>query len=225
MLYFIPTPIGNKEDVTVRALRLLRELTVFFCEDTATTKKLMNMYDISLMGKQFLPFTSFTDQSKINHYENIMSTTDCGVLSEAGTPWLSDPGKSLIKLAREKEIKFEVLPGANALIPTVVAAYCDTSTFYYYGFLPTKKGRQTALKEMMAHAENTPVFFYESVHRVEKLLEELVTLEYEWVVFVARELSKMFEQKLIGTPKELLEKITAKEFVIKGEFVIWLRKN
>jgi len=83
MLYFIPTPIGNKEDITVRALRFLKELTIFFCEDTATTKKIMNMYDISLTGKQFYPLTSFTDQSKINHYVNILKEHDAAVLSEA----------------------------------------------------------------------------------------------------------------------------------------------
>lgn len=86
MLYFIPTPIGNKEDITVRALRLLKELTIFFCEDTATTKKIMNIYDISLTGKQFYPLTSFTDLSKIKHYLNILQDSDAAVLSEAGTP-------------------------------------------------------------------------------------------------------------------------------------------
>lgn len=83
MLYFIPTPIGNKEDITVRGLRLLKELTLFFCEDTATTKKLMNMYEISLTGKQFFPLTSFTEQSKINHYINLLKDQDAAVLSEA----------------------------------------------------------------------------------------------------------------------------------------------
>lgn len=224
MLYFIPTPIGNKEDITVRAVRLLKELSIFFCEDTATTKKLMNIYEISLTGKQFFPLTSFTDQSKINHYINLLKENDAAVLSEAGTPWLSDPGKHLVKMAREHDIKFEVLPGATALIPTVVSAYTDTTNFAYFGFLPPKKWRQTALKEILTTCEHVPCFFYESVHRVEKLLEWLEEAEFAGQVFIAREISKMFEQKVIWTVAELKEKIKNKEVVIKWEFVIWLWK-
>ncbi len=224
MLYFIPTPVGNKEDITVRALRLLKELSVFFCEDTATTKKLMNMYEISLTGKQFMPLTSFTDQWKINHYINLLKENDAAVLSEAGTPWLSDPGKNLVKMAREHEIKFEVLPGATALVPTVVSAYTDTTNFAYFGFLPPKKWRQTALKKIIETSEHTPCFFYESVHRIEKLLEWLEEVGFSGTVFIAREISKMFEQKLMWTVGGLKEKIKSKELVIKWEFVIWLRK-
>ncbi len=222
MLYFAPTPIGNREDITLRALRLLKEVSLFFCEDTATAKKLMNMYEISLTGKQFFPLTSFTDQWKLSHYINLIKEEDAVVLSEAGTPWLSDPGKNLIKIAREENLSFEVLPWANALIPAIVSAYTDTSTFSYLGFIPTKKGRQTTLKKLIETSTETPCFFYESVHRVEKLLSELEELGYEWKVFIARELSKMFEEKVMGTASELKEKIEKKELVIKGEFVIWM---
>lgn len=215
MLYFVPTPIGNKEDITVRGLRLLKETELFFCEDTATSKKLMNMYDISLTGKQFFPLTSFTDEGKLRHYVNLLKEKDAVVLSEAGTPGLSDPGKNLIKLAWENELSFEVLPGATALIPAIVSAYTDTSDFAYFGFLPTKKGRQTTLKMIIDTVPYTPCFFYESVHRVEKLLDELIALEFSGKVFMAREISKMFEQKIIGTPAELQEKIASKELVIK----------
>ncbi len=224
MLYFIPTPIGNKEDITVRALRLMKELSYFLCEDTATTKKLCNMYDISLTWKEFLPYTSFTNPGKLQHYLNIINSNDVCVLSEAGTPGLSDPWKSIIKLAREHNIPFEVLPGATALIPSIVSAYTDTSSFVYYGFLPMKKGRQTALKEIIDGCDNRPYFFYESVHRVEKLLEEIVALEFTGTIFIAREISKMFEQKIMWSAKELLEKIQSKELVVKWEFVIGMWK-
>lgn len=225
MLYFVPTPIWNKEDITLRALRLLKEVNIFFCEDTATTKKLMNMYDISLTWKQFFALTSFTDQWKLNHYVNLLKENDAVVTSEAGTPWLSDPGKNLIKMAWGNNLPFEVLPGATALIPAIVSAYTDTSTFAYFGFIPTKKWRQTILKMMIETVPYTPCFFYESVHRVEKLFDELEELGYDGTVFVAREISKMFEQKLVWTIQEMKEKIMKKELIIKWEFVIWLRKN
>lgn len=101
MLYFIPTPIGNKEDITFRALRMLKELKYLFCEDTRTTMKLLHMYDIDFSDKQLSSLTSFTDQSKMNHYLNILKEYDAGIVSEAGTPGLSDPGKNLIQLCNE----------------------------------------------------------------------------------------------------------------------------
>ena len=110
MLSFIPTPIGNREDITLRALRLLREIDVFFCEDTATAKKLLNMYDISLVGKHFYALTSFTDPARMDQYIQMIRATNIGVMSEAGTPGLSDPGKNLVKLLRENDLSFEVLP-------------------------------------------------------------------------------------------------------------------
>jgi 16S rRNA (cytidine1402-2'-O)-methyltransferase len=98
MLYFIPTPIGNREDITLRALRLFKELKYLICEDTRTTKKLLGMYDIEYKGKDFLSLTSFTDKGKLTHYMNIIQSSDVGIVSEAGTPGLSDPGKILIQL-------------------------------------------------------------------------------------------------------------------------------
>ncbi len=224
MLYFIPTPVGNKEDITVRALRLIKESSYFLCEDTGTTKKICNMYDISLEWKTFMPYTSFTNPGKMNHYINVITANDVCVLSEAGTPGLSDPWKSIVKLAWEHNIPFEVLPWPTALVPSVVGAYTDTSTFVYYWFLPMKKWRQTALKEIIDWCDQRPYFFYESVHRVEKLLEELVSLQFSGTVYITREMSKMFEQKIMGTPSELLAKIKEWSLIIKGEFVIGMWK-
>jgi 16S rRNA (cytidine1402-2'-O)-methyltransferase len=110
MLSFIPTPIGNKEDITLRALRLFRELEVFFCEDTRTFMNLLRMYDIPLTGKQFHAFGSFNSPSKLHSYIAIAKNQDCGVVSEAGTPGLSDPGKTLIQICNEHTIPFDVLP-------------------------------------------------------------------------------------------------------------------
>ncbi len=218
MLYFIPTPIWNKEDVTLRALRLFKELKYLICEDTRTTKKLLGMYDIEYKDKDFLSLTSFTDRGKLVHYMNIIRDNDVGVVSEAGTPWLSDPGKILIQLCNENQIPYTILPGATAIIPAVVGAGFDTSEFIYLGFLPTKKGRQTKIKEILA--SKIPVFVYESVHRIEKFLQELSQAGFTGQISIARELSKMFEQYFTGTVDEVISMIKSKKMSVKWEFVV-----
>ena len=208
----------------------MKECSIFLCEDTATTKKLLNMYQISLEKKEFYAYTSFTNPSKLNHYLNIITSNDVCVLSEAGTPGLSDPGKSIIKLAWENNISFEVLPGASALIPSIVSAYTDTSNFVFDGFLPLKKGRQTMLKNIINNCNTTknpdakPHFFYESVHRIEKFLQEVDSLWFDGTIYISREMSKMFEQKLMWTARELLNKIHSGELIIKWEFVVGMWK-
>ncbi len=218
MLSFIPTPIWNKEDITLRALRLLRELPVLFCEDIGTTRKLLSMYEIFASEKKLYSLTSHTSDSSVQFYLDLLRDQDCWVVSEAWTPGLSDPGKHLIKLCREQNIKFEILPWANALVPVVVATPYDTSVRSYYGFLPQKKWRQTVLKEIVQSAY--PVYIYESVHRIEKLMKELQLLEYTGKLLIARELSKMFEQYLLGKPDELQEAIKNKTLPLKWEFVV-----
>ncbi|HRX63839.1 MAG TPA: 16S rRNA (cytidine(1402)-2'-O)-methyltransferase [Candidatus Absconditabacterales bacterium] len=223
MLYIIPTPIGNREDVTLRALRLFEELKIFVCEDTRTLKKLLSMYEIDYTDKEFYSLTSFTDQGKLNHYINLLSDNDVGLVSEAGTPGLSDPGKSLIKLCNENQLNYSVLPGANALIPAVVGAGFDTSSFVFLGFIPQKKGRQTILKNIIAKKYGEmPVFFYESVHRFEKLLKELTDLGFEGQISVSREISKMYEQIVTGNLDEILDLVKEKKLPVKGEFVVGL---
>ncbi|MDR0608086.1 MAG: hypothetical protein LBG52_07270 [Candidatus Peribacteria bacterium] len=131
MLYFIPTPIGNKEDLTFRALRLFQALQIFLCEDTRTTKKLFAIYDIEYQKKQFHALTSFSDASTLNYYKKLITENDVAMVSEAGTPGLSDPGKSLIQLCNEAGLPYSILPGANALVPAIVGAGFDTSTFTF----------------------------------------------------------------------------------------------
>lgn len=218
MLSVIPVPIGNKEDITLRALRLLQEVQLFFCEDTRTARQLFRLYDIDARTKQFLALTSFTDQGRLQQYVQMMKEQHCGLVSEAGTPWLSDPGKEMIKLCREREVPFEVLPGANALIPAVVGTYADTSRFSFYGFLPAKKWRQTVLKAIMN--SEYPVFAYESVHRMGKLAAELKLVWFKGTIHVFRELTKMFEQKRKWTAEELDTALEAGTIPTKGEFVV-----
>lgn len=219
MLSFIPVPIWNKDDITVRALNSLRDLTVFFCEDTRNLQKLFRMYDIDWRNKKLYSLNSFTSDKQIAFYRELLQEKDCWLVSDAWTPGLSDPWKSIIELCRDWSIKFEILPWANALIPWIVASYCDTSKFVFMGFPPTKKGRQTFFKKLMTY--DYPVFIYESVWRVEKTLKQLKKLWFTWTVFMSREISKMFEQHSKWTVDEMLEAIKNKDIPLKGEFVLW----
>ena len=221
MLYFVSTPIWNKEDITLRALRLLKEVNILICEDTRTAKKLLSMYDISVQWKDFYSITSFTSIWKLEFYAKLLKENDAVVVSEAWTPWLSDPWKSLIQLCYENQIAFSVLPGANALVPSIVAAWFDTTEFVFIWFLPQKKWRQTALKDMLCR--NIPTFFYESVHRMPKLLEELKELNFVWKIFIAREISKVFEQFFTGSLAECEDFIKEWKIIIKGEFVVGIK--
>ena len=223
MLYLIPTPIWNIDDITIRALNLLKELPILICEDTRTTKKLLNMLNIWYENKQFFSLTSFTNQGKLNHYLNLLKENDIWMLSDAWTPWLSDPWKQLIQICSENNLPYTILPGANALIPAVVWSWFDTSSFCYIGFLPQKKWRQTALKECIER--DIPTFFYESVHRISKLLEELKNLNFNWEIFIAREISKVFEQFFTGSLDECEEFIKSWKIVIKGEFVVGIKSK
>lgn len=222
MLYFIPTPIWNKEDITLRALRLFSELQVFLCEDTRTAKKLFTMYNIDYKNKQFYALTSFTEKGKMNQYKKLIAENEVGMLSEAGTPWLSDPWKSLIQLCNTHQLPYSILPGANALVPAVVGAGFDTSMFTFLWFLPQKKGRQTVLKETITC--DHPTFFYESVHRIEKLIAELRELWFQGNITIAREISKLFEQFRTGNLEELEQMIHNEKMPIKGEFVVGIKK-
>jgi len=222
MLYLIPTPIWNKDDITLRALNLFKELRIFICEDTRTFKKLLSMYEIDYSDKEFYSLTSFTDKWKLNFYVKLMQDNDIWVVSEAWTPWLSDPWKSLIQLCNENNLKYTVLPWANALIPSVVSAWFDTSSFVFLGFLPQKKWRQTILKKIVSNEFWMSVFFYESVHRFEKLLSELESLWFDWKIFVGREISKMYEQLYNWNLEELINLVKTDRFSLKWEFVIGL---
>ena len=221
MLYFIPTPIWNLEDITLRALNLFKKLDIFFCEDTRTFKNLLKKYEIDFSNKKFYSITSYTSNKKLEFYTQLMRENDIWVVSEAWTPGLSDPGKELIRIAWEENIKFEVLPGTNALIPAVISACFDTSKFVYLWFLPQKKGRQTLIKKIIN--SEYPVFIYESVHRIEKTLNQLKENWFDGKIFIIREISKMFEQKICWTIDEIIEKIQKKELPLKGEFVMALK--
>ena len=218
MLYILPTPIGNIDDITIRCMKEIQRLSYFICEDTRQTKKLCNLLHIDYSDKQFYSLTSFTSQGKLDFYLDLLQKQDIWLMSDAGTPGLSDPGKALVEICNTHKISFTVLPGTNALVPAVVAAGFDSSKFQFWWFLPKNKGKQTAMREIVS--STCPIFVYESVHRVEKTLRELKALWFVGKVSMAREVSKMHEQLLTGNIDEVLAKIEKKEIVLKGEFVL-----
>lgn len=217
MLYIIPTPIGNTEDITLRALRLFRETTYIITENTATTKKLLWIYEIPYKDKIFVKFTSH-DHRHIDSIVSQLENQDGLLVSEAGTPGLSDPGKMLIIWCQKANIPTTVLPWATALIPAVINAWFHTTHRTFAGFLPHKKWRETAIKKMIESEHAT--FFYESVHRVPKLIEQLEKFNFIGMISVGREISKHFEQHITGNLHDIKTAITDKKIPLKGEFVI-----
>ena len=218
MLYFVPTPIGNLKDITLRALDLFKQQTIFFCEDTRTFKKLLNAYEISLQGKEIFSFHANSPHVLAQKIAQRGLREDIVIVSEAGTPGLSDPGKEIIKWAYEYDTPFEVLPGANALIPAVVAACFDTKNFVFMGFLPLKKWLSSKIKEIVDSSK--PVFVYESIHRLKNTLQKVAEGGFDRKVFLWRELTKKFEQKECGPIAEILLKLDKWEIPLKGEIVL-----
>lgn len=216
-LYIVPTPIGNLEDITLRALRILKEADIIACEDTRRMGQLLKHYDIQ--GKKL---ESYYEQNEIFKAEYLVEQINNGcsvaLTSDAGTPGISDPGFRIIKLAKEKNVKIIPLPGATSIIPALLGSGFAINTFKFVGFPPHKKGRQTFLNSLKN--ESSVVILLESPNRIIKLLNELFTVfENTRMICLARELTKIYEEFLVGTPAELTE-ILKKRQNIKGEFVV-----
>ena len=214
-LYLIPTPIGNLEDITLRALRLLKDVDMVLAEDTRTTRKLFTHYEIST---PLAPFHMYNEHKVLNKWiERLKSGETIALVSDAGTPAISDPGFLLVRECIKNDIEVDCLPGATAFVPALVNSGLPSEKFIFEGFLPSKKGRQTRLK-ILAEEERTMIF-YESPHRIVKTLSQF--MEYfgeERIVSVSREISKMFEETKRGSMKEVKEYFEKKK--PKGEFVI-----
>ena len=214
-LYLIPTPIGNLEDITLRALRLLKEVDMVLAEDTRTTRKLFTHYEIST---PLAPFHMHNEHKVLNKWiERLKSGETIALVSDAGTPAISDPGFLLVRECVKNDIEVDCLPGATAFVPALVNSGLPSEKFIFEGFLPSKKGRQTRLK-ILAEEERTMIF-YESPHRIVKTLSQF--MEYfgdERIVSVSREISKMFEETKRGSMKYVKEYFEEKK--PKGEFVI-----
>ena len=216
-LFIVPTPIGNLKDITIRAIDTLQTVDIIYAEDTRTSLKLLNHYEIST------PMQSFhmhNEHAKIN---NIISSFKQGktaaIISDAGTPGISDPGFSLVRGCIENDIEVECLPGATALIPALINSGFPCEKFSFEGFLPAKKGRTKRLKEIVTQEKT--MIFYESPHRLIKTLKDFS--EYftgENQVSVSREISKKFEETIRGTLLQAIDHFEKNK--PKGEFVIVL---
>jgi 16S rRNA (cytidine1402-2'-O)-methyltransferase len=215
-LVIVPTPVGNLEDITLRAIRMLQEAAVIYAEDTRTTKKLLGHLEIS--GKQLVAFHAHNEHKQLERCVQTVRENEITVLvSDAGTPGISDPGFLLVRACVEAQLPVTCLPGPTAFVPALVGSGFPCDRFVYEGFLPHKKGRQT--KWLSIKEEDRTVVFYESPHRIQKALEECVELlGPDRQVCIAREISKMFEEYIRGNAGEVLERI--KQHPLKGEIVL-----
>lgn len=214
-LYLVPTPIGNLEDITLRALRILKEVDLILAEDTRTSAPMLKHFGIS--QKVYAHHQHNEHQSTAEIVRFLKEGQQVALISDAGTPGISDPGFFLVREALKNDLEVECLPGATAFVPALVNSGFPTDRFCFEGFLPVKKGRQTRFK-LLAQEERTMVF-YESPHRIPKTLEEMISyFGADRQVSVSRELTKMFEETVRGTLAEV--KAYYDTHPVKGEFVI-----
>ncbi|GGN57980.1 16S rRNA (cytidine(1402)-2'-O)-methyltransferase [Oceanobacillus indicireducens] len=214
-IILVPTPIGNLEDITYRALNTLKTATVIAAEDTRNTRKLLNYFEITT------PLTSYHEYTKKEKIEKLINEAERGakiaVVSDAGMPAISDPGTDIVEAALERNIKVIVLPGANAALSALVGSGLSTNEFYFYGFLPRKKKEMVEVLERLRSIPAT-LLFYESPFRVKQTLNVLHETLGNREIALARELTKRFEEYIRGTMEEVLTWTETNE--LKGEFVI-----
>ena len=219
-LYLVPTPIGNLEDITLRAIRILKEVDIILAEDTRTSGKLLKHYNIDT------PMLSHHMHNEHRMVDRIVDRIEGGetfaLISDAGTPAISDPGFLLSRACLERGVEIECLPGATAFVPALINSGFPNEKFVFEGFLPVKKGRQTRLKVLAE--ESRTIIFYESPHKLVKTLDQFETYFGEdRLVSVSRELTKMYEETRRGTVKEIKEHFI--DHPPKGEIVIVLKGN
>ena len=214
-LYLVPTPVGNLEDITMRALRVLREADLILAEDTRTSGNLLKHFDIK---NAMLSYHKFNEHKTVESIvERLLAGQTIAVVSDAGTPGISDPGFLVAREAIKAGIEVITLPGATAFVPALVSSGLPCDRFCFEGFLPQKKGRQTRLQALAE--ETRTMIFYESPHRIVKALTQFIEVfGPERQVSVCREISKIHEESVRGTLQEVLQHFTETE--PRGEFVI-----
>ena len=215
VLNIVPTPIGNLEDITLRSLDTLKNSDYILCEDTRVSKKLLNKYNIEV---QLVSFHSFNEHKTVQkHINQILDGKVVSLISDAGTPSISDPGFLIVRESIKNNIEINCLPGATALIPAIVNSGLSSERFVFEGFLPTKKGRNKRIKNLVD--EKRSIVIYESPKRILKLINDLMGfLGEDRKASISRELSKIYQENIRGTLKELYDKLENKN--VKGEFVI-----
>ncbi len=217
MLFLVPTPIGNLKDITLRAIEVLKEVDLILAEDTRTTSHLLNHYQIT---RPLSPYHQHNEHKVLHHLvSQLLEGKKMAVVTDAGTPGISDPAFLLVRECIKVGVKVECLPGATAFVPALVNSGIPSNRFSFEGFLPLKKGRQSLLKQL-AEEERT-LIFYESPLRLVKTLEEFITYFGEnRQCCVSRELTKMFEENKRGTLREVCDYFNGKQ--VKGEIVLIL---
>jgi 16S rRNA (cytidine1402-2'-O)-methyltransferase len=215
MLYIIPSPIGNLKDITLRALEVLKEVDVILAEDTRNTSRLLNHYQIN---RPLSPYHQHNEHKIVQHLtEQMLAGKKMAIVTDAGTPGISDPAFLLVRECVKAGVKVECLPGATAFVPALVNSGLPMNRFTFEGFLPLKKGRQTLLKQLAT--EERTMIFYESPLRLVKTLEEFIQYFGEdRPCCVSRELTKMFEENARGSLRTVCEHFKQKG--VKGEIVI-----
>ncbi|MDP3394986.1 16S rRNA (cytidine(1402)-2'-O)-methyltransferase [Sediminibacterium sp.] len=215
MLYLVPTPLGNLKDITLRSLEILNLVDLILCEDTRTSSKLLQHYNIQ---KPLSPYHQHNEHKIVSHLaDQLEAGKIMALITDAGTPGISDPAFLLVRECIKRNIRVECLPGAAAFVPALVNSGLPTNRFVFEGFIPIKKGRQTLLKQLST--EERTMIFYESPMRLVKTLEDMAQYFGEdRNCSVARELTKMFEENKRGTLKEVAEYFKSKS--VKGEIVL-----
>jgi 16S rRNA (cytidine1402-2'-O)-methyltransferase len=219
-LSIVATPIGNMEDITLRAIRVLKEADYVLCEDTRVTGNLCKYYEIEAKLRRYDAHASEKVHEDILH--DLAEGKHIALVSDAGTPGISDPGVYLVACARKAGARIDAIPGASAITALFSIAGVSGNSFGFLGFVPLKKGRQTFFKSLPEY--HTPVMFYEAPHRIMKTLESLVTtsatIPVNWNIVIGRELTKMFEEVVQGTPEEVLQYFIDHPDHVRGEFVV-----
>lgn len=215
MLYLVPTPIGNLKDITLRALEVLKDVDVILAEDTRTSSHLLNHYQIS---KPLTPYHQHNEHKIVEHLvQQLLSGKRMALITDAGTPGISDPAFLLVRACVQQGVEVQSLPGATAFVPALVNSGLPTSSFCFEGFLPLKKGRHTLLEKLKT--EERTIILYESPMRLVKTLNDLATyFGTERQCSVSRELTKMFEENKRGSLLEVADYFSKK--AVKGEIVL-----
>jgi len=219
-LYVVSTPIGNLEDITFRAVRILKEADWIACEDTRTTGNLLRHYGIQTRTLSYHEHNEAERAAEL--FERLKSGETGCLVSDAGTPLVNDPGYRIVRGAAQAGIPVEAIPGPSALLAALVVSGLPVDQFHFGGFLPVKQGQRVRLLESLAH-EAATLIFYEAPHRILESLTDIATVFRHREMAVARELTKIHEEVLRGTPGEVLAKLEGRE-AIKGEFVVLISK-
>lgn len=215
-LSVVATPIGNLEDITHRAVRVLKEADYILCEDTRVTGKLVTHHEIDTKLRRYDAHTS--EQTHLDIINDIKSGMRVALVSDAGTPGVSDPGVLLVQQARAAGAAVEAIPGPSAVTAAFSIAGITGNQFSFLGYAPQKKGRQTFFADIKDY--DHPVIFFESTHRIMKTLEALVETQPNVTLYVGRELTKMHEEMIVGSPESVKNELEAEPVRQKGEFVV-----